>query len=278
LKTKFVLSKNATKALNAMRRGGLPAKFASWDTRTKPEDRELFIVEGDSAAGTAREARLPYQGILPLKGKIFNVLKDDKGKALESEEIIAILACIGIDPNATDPYAKLQVGKVINLADPDPDGSHINTLLLGLYYKHLPELYERGMIFINNTPEFYAEHRVSKSEARLLVGDSVSEVQAKLESSGAPATTAVRHVKGYGELDADKMAFMVMRPGTRRLIKIKPIEHEDHTDFVRLMDDDVEYRRVMLGLPADEDKKQVTEKSEASAKVKKTKTDKKTSA
>ncbi len=253
LKTKFTLSKNATKALNAMRRGGLPAKFASWDSRTKPQDRELFIVEGDSAAGSAKEARLPYQGILPLKGKIFNVLKDPKGKGLDSEEIISILACIGIDPNAADPYAKLQVGKIVNLADPDPDGSHINSLLLGLFYKFLPDLYERGMIYINNTPEFYAEHRVSKTESRLLIGDTVSEVQEKLRAGGAPTSTAIRHVKGYGELDADKMKYMVMSPASRRLIQIKPIEHEDHTDFVRLMDDDVEYRRVMLGLPSGSD-------------------------
>jgi DNA gyrase/topoisomerase IV subunit B len=253
LKTKFSLSKNATKALNAMRRGGLPAKFASWDTRTKPQDRELFIVEGDSAAGTVKEARFPYQGVLPLKGKIMNALKDPNGKALDSDEIISILACIGIDPNATDPYGKLQVGKIVNLADPDPDGSHINSLLLGLFYKYLPDLYERGMINIANAPEFYAEFKVGKNQIKLVVGSSVSEVQEKLSREDAPASTAIRHVKGYGELDADKMRFMVMSPTTRRMTRIKPIEHEDRTDFVRLMNDDVEYRREMLGLPSGSD-------------------------
>ena len=130
LKQKFTLSKQAAKALNGLRRNGLPAKFASWDLKTKAADRELYIVEGDSAGGTVKKARFPYQGVLPLKGKIFNALKDAGDKTLESDEILNILAGIGYDVNATDPYAKLQVGKIICLADPDSDGPFVGDTLI----------------------------------------------------------------------------------------------------------------------------------------------------
>lgn len=125
LKTKFVMSKAAASKLNAVKRNGLPAKYAAFDSQTKIHDRELFIVEGDSAGGTAKEARFPYQAILPLKGKIMNALKDPKGVATESDEIINILAAVGFDLKAADPYSKLTVGKIICLADPDPDGPFV---------------------------------------------------------------------------------------------------------------------------------------------------------
>jgi DNA gyrase/topoisomerase IV subunit B len=121
-KTKFTMSKKAAAELNKVKRMGLPAKYAGFDPRTKIHDRELFLTEGDSATGKLKEARFSYQGILPLKGKILNTLKDQKGKAMESEEIINILAAIGYDPKAADPMAKLTVGKIICMADPDPDG------------------------------------------------------------------------------------------------------------------------------------------------------------
>ena len=253
LKQKFTLSKQAAKALNGLRRNGLPAKFASWDPDTKAKDRELYIVEGDSAGGTAKKARFEYQGILPLKGKIFNALKDTTGKTLESDEILNILAGIGYDVNATDPYAKLQVGKIICLADPDSDGCHINSLLLSLFYRYLPDLFERGMVYIANAPEFYSVYKGS-----LVYGNSLSYVQGLLQKKlKAPESTSVRHVKGYGELDEDMVRVMVMDPNTRSLIRIKAIEAEDRVEFVSLMNDDVPYRRKLMGIPDEEPVKTV---------------------
>jgi DNA gyrase/topoisomerase IV subunit B len=242
LKSKFTLSKAAASRLNAMRRGGLPAKFASWNPASKPEHRELFLVEGDSAAGTAKEARFPYQGILPLRGKIANALKKTEAATLESEEIIAILAAIGFDINAADPYARLQVGKIICLADPDPHGKHINLLLLALFYKYLPDLFARGMVYVMNAPEFYAEYK-----DEILIGDGISEVRSKLNDAGAPASVHIRHVKGYGELPKEFMEMLCMNPRTRRLIRITVSDAE--TNFVRVMNEDVAYRKELLDLP-----------------------------
>lgn len=426
LRQSFTLSKKAAADLNRVKRQGLPAKYAGYDKKTKVEDRELFLVEGDSAAGELKKARRPWQAVLPLKGKILNALKDTKSKAMESEEIINILAAIGYDPKAADPLAKLTVGKIVCLADPDPDGPfvgdtmirsrflddgdlghqeqevrishlarqteagmkfevpvwsgkrviwapataalvanvdtlvaleigkhkykvseghkfliiktkatrdrehstydpnpclawieakdmhvgdrmyyptydllerhdwdkqdkstglgflavnklrrqklsepvpvycltvprhhnfilpsglvsancHINSLLLTLFYKYLPELFERGMVYVAAVPEFFSLYK-----GKLVQGDTLSEVQSQFEAAKIPATTPVTHIKGYGEIGANLIRHMICDASTRRMIKIQALSDGDHTDFTRLMNDDVNYRREMLGLP-----------------------------
>ena len=119
LRTQFKANKKVVQALNAAKRKGMPSKYAPYDNRTKIQDRELLIVEGESASGGLREKRKPYQALAPLKGKIINSLKTGD-KVLESEEVIMILGALGFDPKATDPLKKLQVQKIICLADPDP--------------------------------------------------------------------------------------------------------------------------------------------------------------
>ena len=119
LRTQFKASKKVVQALNQAKKKGMPAKYAPYDARSKVQDRELLIVEGESASGGLRKKRRPYQALAPLKGKIANAEKSGD-KALESEEIIMILGAIGFDPKAADPVSKLQVGKIICLADPDP--------------------------------------------------------------------------------------------------------------------------------------------------------------
>lgn len=123
LKSKFRASKNALREI-AKASKQMPAKFAK-ATEGRPEDRELFLVEGDSAGGTAKSARFPWQAILPLKGKILNAAKATDAKALESESVAHILAAMGFDARASDPFAKLSTGKIICLADPDPDGPFV---------------------------------------------------------------------------------------------------------------------------------------------------------
>jgi DNA gyrase/topoisomerase IV subunit B len=416
LKTKFVMSKAAASKLNAVKRNGLPSKYAVFDSRSKVADRELFLVEGDSAGGPCKEARFPYQAILPLKGKIMNALKPTKKKnPLESDEIINILAALGFDLKASDPYTKLNVGKIICLADPDPDGPfvgdtkirfrllegseeigsiesmvslrafevpvwhgsreiwapataslvknvdelvaleigktkvcvdrshrfqclftkamrgrdvdevhdneklvwvraenlkvgdrvyhpmsnnsrdpatmdkesrlgfqalskmriqrlsepipvycltvpkyhsfimpsgivsancHINSLLLSLIYAHLPKLFDNGQVYVADAPEFYSQYKGS-----LITGMGISQVRAKLKKLKAPTSVVINHVKGYGELDSEIIRIFAMDPATRRLIKIGPIEAEDKIEFVKLMNEDVQYRREVFGLP-----------------------------
>lgn len=123
LKSKFKASRKVLQELNKVKRLGLPAKYSPAHPSTKPKDRELILVEGDSASGGLKNARFKHQAILPLKGKIANALKSEK--VLESEEVINILAAIGFEPNSKDPYGRMNVGKIICLADPDPDGPFV---------------------------------------------------------------------------------------------------------------------------------------------------------
>lgn len=442
LRTQFKASKKVVQALNQVKRKGMPSKYAPYDARTKVQDRELLIVEGESASGGLREKRKPYQALAPLKGKISNAAKNGQ-KVLESEEVIMILGALGFDPKLDDPMRKLQVQKIICLADPDPDGPvssntlvltnkgamsiyditkeyikgidyndphrlkiigydeqtkktvyadlnwagitcrtttmysisfndaelneddpytvdctashkwavvdddnniryvrsdeltigdcvlnlsgiapedeqtfdsnlsvgivcaiqvkdtqnypgwdcgthdyycldvegvhnffvlspynrtydketgeteyplatsaflchncHINSLLLTLFYKYLPQLFNEGRIFVADVPELYAQYKDN-----LVMGDTLSEVQAKLQKLKAPKTTPIHHIKGWGEIDASLMDVLAVNPETRKLIQIKPIEHRDTVEFVACMNDDVAFRRKMLNLP-----------------------------
>jgi hypothetical protein len=125
---------------------------------------------------------------------------------------------------------------------------HINSLLLTLFYKYLPELFSRGMVYVSAAPEFYSTYK-AKGKVELVYGDTLSVVQKKLKKNGAPASTAINHLKGWGEAGKNLMNIFAANPETRHLIQIQAIEKEDHVEFVKLMNDDVEYRRDMLGLP-----------------------------
>lgn len=242
LKTDFKKSKKLITALNKIRSKGMPTKYAPANKNIKIADRELFLVEGESAGGTVKKARLPWQAVLPLKGKVMNAVKAKGGKALESEEITHILGAIGFDPRAADPYEKLQVGKIIAFADPDPDGYHINVLLLTLFYRYLPKLFDLGMVYVAVTPEFYAQVK-----GEVFFGPTLSSVQVKLKAAKMPASTPIHHIKGWGEISAQLLRMLALDPSTRTLIQIKPITGED-AEFDRLMNDDVDYRRNLLGI------------------------------
>ncbi len=228
LKDKFKNNKVFTKALNDLKRHGMPANFAPAHSSVPVKDRELIILEGASAAGPLRQVRERHQAILPLKGKILNVTKAKASKALVSKDILNIMGALGYDPKAEDPMEKLQVGRVIQLADPDPDGRHINCLLQAFFMKYLPGMYERGMLFIADAPEFYA---ISKDQ--IFVGDSLSQVQKKLDKAGVKAK--VCHVKGWGEVDAQVVKKWAVDPDTRKLTKMEPLSAEDMKIFGSLM-------------------------------------------
>lgn len=242
LKFDFSKSKALVASLSAIKKKGMSIKYQPPNKSTKIEDREIFLVEGDSAGGSCKEARLPYQGVMPCRGKILNALKAKGDKALESEDVVNILAAIGFDPKASDPYEKLLAGKLIFLADPDPDGWHINTLFLTLFYKYLPEMFTRGMIYIVRSPEFYAIH-----DGKVYMGSGQSQLRATMDKAGVPKSATLHHIKGWGEIDPTLLRLLAMDPNTRTLIQIEPLTDADK-EFEALMSDDVTARKKMLGL------------------------------
>lgn len=236
LKTNFALSKKTLTELNKLKKKGMSTKYLP-PSSGKPHEREVFIVEGDSAGGPAKNARYPNQGILPIRGKIKNVIAAKGDKGLDSEDILNILAAIGYDPKASDPYSKLATGKIIYLADPDPDGHHINCLLLGLTYKFLPECFERGMVFVAKTPEYYAIHK-----GRMYTADGARALRQKMDKDKVPASVNPIHIKGWGEIDPAVMRVLAMNPETRTLIQIEPLKDSD-VAFYNLMGESADSRR-----------------------------------
>ena len=197
----------------------------------------------NSAAGGMRFARFEdFQEFLPLKGKPKNVARGNDAKkqdsVLESEEILNIFAMLGFDPRQEDPYSKLRVGKIILMADADPDGHHIVTLLCAIFYRFLPELFTRDRIFVSRVPEYY-----SIVGTQIYCGDSLEEVQALLTKNKARGT--VNHVKGYGEISSDLLRIFACNPDSRRLYRVRPSGGDR---FELLMGNDTTTRKQLLGI------------------------------
>lgn len=148
------------------------------------------------------------------------------------------------------PFYCLTVPKYHNFLLADKNGNgicssncHINTLLLTLIFKVAPELFEKGMVYIADMPDFYATYK-----DQVAVGNSVSEVRQKLNAMKAPKSVEINHIKGWGEIDSSLMKALAVDKATRKLIKIKALTDHDRVTFIRIMNDDVAYRRQMLGL------------------------------
>lgn len=231
--------------------GGLPGKLSDCSSKN-PELCELFLVEGDSAGGTAKQGRdSHYQAILPLRGKILNVEKAMHHKIFESEEIKNIYTALGVtigteeDSKALNTE-KLRYHKVIIMTDADVDGSHIDTLILTFFFRHMKELIEYGHIYIA-TPPLYL---IKKGKEERYVWDEAerNEVVAELTNNGLNESGLhIQRYKGLGEMNEDQLWSTTMDPATRTLRQVT-IENATEADrvFSMLMGDEVPPRREFI--------------------------------
>ncbi|MCI4434592.1 MAG: DNA topoisomerase (ATP-hydrolyzing) subunit B [Thermoplasmata archaeon] len=215
----------------------LPGKLA--DCSLEDRDKtEIFIVEGDSAGGSAKQARnREFQAILPLRGKILNVEKANLERAFKSDEIKALISAIGTGVKDDFDISKLRYGKIIIMTDADVDGAHIRTLLLTFFYRYMRDLITNGHIYIAQPPLY----RIQKG-AEVIYVYSDEEKERVLKQLGNNAI--VQRFKGLGEMNPQQLWETTMNPETRRLLRID-IETASEADrlFTLLMGDQVEPRR-----------------------------------
>lgn len=192
----------------------LPGKLADCVGNTR-EATELFLVEGDSAGGSAKQARNKnFQAILPLRGKILNTWEVSPDEVLASQEIHDIAIAIGVDPGSDD-LSELRYGKICILADADSDGLHIATLLCALFVRHFPALIENGHLFVAMPPLYRVD--IGKEVHYAIDDAELSQLLKKLKQKAVPQIT---RFKGLGEMNALQLRETTMDPDTRRLVQL----------------------------------------------------------
>lgn len=202
--------------------------------------RELYIVEGDSAGGTASRARLrDRQAVWPLRGKILNVLRAKKAEVVANASVAGIFAAIGLELEAKDPLARINYGRIILMADPDVDGSHINVLLMTMLWTYAPDLIRRGHVYVLEAPEYLTRYK-----GKTFFGRTKEDLY---KAAGSTSVIA-QHIKGWGEISAADLAPAGMHPQTRSLIQIRPPSSDQQKQFQLLMKEDSAYRKQLLGI------------------------------
>jgi len=259
-------ARDLTRRKNALDGGGLPGKLADCSI-DDPEHCELYLVEGDSAGGSAKQGRdRRFQAILPLKGKILNVEKARLHKILENEEIRNIFTAIGAGVGDDFDPAKIRYGKIILMCDADVDGSHIRTLLLTLFFRYMKQLIDLGHVYIAQPPlykikkgkqEFYAYDederdeilkRIKSEKSEKKNVEEVEETDEILEEGVvAKNGSVISRFKGLGEMNPEQLWSTTMNPDTRTILQVS-IENAADADrtFSILMGDEVEPRRAFI--------------------------------
>jgi DNA gyrase subunit B len=234
---------------NVLSGSGLPGKLADCADRD-PAVSEIFIVEGDSAGGTAKQGRdRRFQAILPLRGKILNVEKAMQHKIFDNEEIKNIFTALGVTIGTTDDSKALNVtglryAKVIIMTDADVDGSHITTLIMTFFFRYMYELIQNGNIYIA-TPPLYLVHK-GKTE-KYCWTDEERDAAVQEMGQGKESSVTIQRYKGLGEMNAEQLWSTTMNPETRTLrqVTIDSAAEADHI-FSMLMGDEVPPRREFI--------------------------------
>ncbi|TWD80604.1 DNA gyrase subunit B [Kribbella amoyensis] len=225
--------------------GGLPGKLSDCQS-TNPEECEVYIVEGDSAGGSAKGGRDPkFQAILPIRGKILNVEKARIDKVLQNNEVQAIISALGTGIHEDFDEEKLRYHKIVIMADADVDGQHIRTLLLTLLFRFMRPLIERGHVYAAQPPLYKLRWSNATHELAYTEREKDGLVAAGAEAGKKfPKDNAIQRYKGLGEMNAQELWETTMDPANRVLLQITldDAARADET-FATLMGDDIEARR-----------------------------------
>jgi DNA gyrase subunit B len=235
-------ARELTRRKSALEVSSLPGKLADCTIRD-PDLCEIYIVEGDSAGGSAKQGRdRRFQAIMPIRGKILNVEKARIDKIFNNEEIRAMITALGTGIGEDFDLSKLRYGKVIIMTDADVDGAHIRTLLLTFFFRYMKPLIENGNVYIAQPP-LYAV-RQGKRE---VYAYSEQELEEALSRLGKGSSANVQRYKGLGEMNAEQLWETTMNPETRTLLKVS-LEDAISADelFTILMGDKVEPRREFI--------------------------------
>ena len=241
-------ARDLTRRKTALEGNSLPGKLADCSDKD-PKNCEIYIVEGDSAGGSAKTARSrTTQAILPLRGKILNVEKARLDKILGNAEIRAMITAFGTGIHEDFDITKLRYHKIIIMTDADVDGAHIATLLLTFFYRFMPELIKQGYVYLAQPPLF----QVTKNK-KVYYAYTDEELDQILNEIGRDGQNKIQRYKGLGEMDADQLWETTMNPETRVLLKVmidEETSNEIDLTFTTLMGDQVEPRREFIEMNA----------------------------
>ena len=246
-------ARESVQSKNPMTGGGLPGKLADCSNKD-PKECEIFLVEGDSAGGSAKQGRDRYtQAILPLRGKILNVEKVMWHKVFESESVMNIIQSIGVrfgvdgEDDKEANIDKLRYDKIIIMTDADVDGSHIDTLIMTLFYRFMPRIIQEGHLYIASAPLYQCTYKNKVKEYCYTEQQRQAFIDKYAGGVDDGKSIHTQRYKGLGEMNPDQLWETTMDPKTR-LLKQVTIENAAEADeiFSMLMGDDVEPRRVFI--------------------------------